>query len=85
MEIKATGHQAGNLTFPLMYPASVKWSGSENVYIGTGDALNKAKESNQYDAVFDTATGILTGLKAGEISLTVESNGVEANKDITVH
>ncbi|HWO78319.1 MAG TPA: hypothetical protein VNM69_20840 [Bacillus sp. (in: firmicutes)] len=85
VEVKAYGHQAGNLTFPLEYPASVNWSGSKNVFIGTGEALNNAKESNQYDAVLDTATGTLTRLSAGEISLTVESSGVVAQKHISVY
>ena len=37
----------------------------ENIFIGTGEALNKALESNKYHAVFDTATGTFTGLKKG--------------------
>ncbi|USK36761.1 hypothetical protein LIT25_27000 (plasmid) [Bacillus sp. F19] len=84
VEIKATGHQAGNLNFPLLYPASVNWSGSENVFIGTGEALNKAKQSNKYNAVFDTATGTLTGLQKGEITLKAESNGVIAEENMTI-
>ncbi|USK36466.1 phosphodiester glycosidase family protein (plasmid) [Bacillus sp. F19] len=84
VEIKATGHQAGNLNFPLRYPASVNWSGSKNVFIGTGEALNKAKQSNKYNAVFDTATGTLTGLQKGEITLKAESNGVIAEENMTI-
>ena len=84
VDINAFGHQAGNLTFPLQYPASVNWSGSENIFIGTGEALNKALESNKYHAVFDTATGTFTGLKKGDITLRVESNGDIAEETITV-
>ncbi|WP_045520534.1 phosphodiester glycosidase family protein [Neobacillus niacini] len=83
-EVKATGHQAGNLNFPLQYPASVNWNGSENVFIGTGEGLTKAKASNNYHAVFDTATGHLTGLQKGVITLEVESNDVKAEKTITI-
>ncbi|PLR84402.1 multidrug transporter [Bacillus canaveralius] len=84
VEVKATGHQAGSLNFPLRYPASVNWTGSENVFIGTGEALIKAKESKKYIAVFDTATGQLTGLEKGQIILKVEANGVIAEKSITI-
>ncbi|KKI93305.1 hypothetical protein WQ54_05075 [Bacillus sp. SA1-12] len=84
IEVKGIGHQAGNLNFPLQYPASVNWSGSEHVFIGTGEALAKAKESNKYHAVFDLATGTLTGIQKGEITLVVESNGVKAEKTITI-
>jgi exopolysaccharide biosynthesis protein/3',5'-cyclic AMP phosphodiesterase CpdA len=82
--VDATGHQAGNVNFPLRYPASVNWSGGNNLFIGTGEALDKAKESNQYIAVFDTATQELTGLQQGEILLKVESNGTTAEKIISI-
>ncbi|MDN4075517.1 phosphodiester glycosidase family protein [Fictibacillus terranigra] len=84
VKVDATGHQAGNVNFPLRYPASVNWSGSNNLFMGTGEALDKAKESNQYIAVFDTATLELTGLQQGEILLKVESNGTTAEKIISI-
>jgi hypothetical protein len=52
--------------------------------MGTGEALDKAKESNQYIAVFDTATQELTGLQQGEILLKVESNATTAEKIISI-
>ncbi|WP_249870818.1 phosphodiester glycosidase family protein [Oceanobacillus saliphilus] len=77
-DIIATGHQAGNLNFPLSYPASVNWEGSDNVFIGSGDKLERAKKSNKYAAVYNPSTGELTALTSGEISLKVISNKVEA-------
>ncbi|GGB62117.1 phosphodiester glycosidase family protein [Fictibacillus barbaricus] len=83
-EVKATGHQAGNVNFPLCYPASVNWSGSENLFIGTGEALEKAKESTKFIAVFNIATGTLTAIQKGEIRLAVETNDTEAEKAISI-
>jgi exopolysaccharide biosynthesis protein/3',5'-cyclic AMP phosphodiesterase CpdA len=85
VKVGATGHQAGNVNFPLRYPASVNWSGSDNLFIGTGEALYKAKESSRYIAVFDTETGELTGLQKGEIFLEVESNRATAGKNISIN
>ncbi len=45
VKVVATGNQAGNLNFPLRYPASVNWIGSENVFIGIGEEFEKAKKS----------------------------------------
>lgn len=76
--ISADGHQAGNLTFPLRYPASVTWEGSKNVFVGTGKALERAKDSGKYNATFDPKIGELTALKSGSIELKVISNEVES-------
>ncbi|WP_404452119.1 phosphodiester glycosidase family protein [Virgibacillus necropolis] len=84
LKIDATGHQPGNLDFPLRYPASVTWEGSDNVFIGTGSELDRAKKSGQYAAVFNTSTKELTALTAAEITLTVSANNVEADKTITI-
>ena len=77
-------HQAGNLNFPLRYPASVIWEGSENVFVGTGDELERAKNTNKYVAVFNPATSELTAMSSGEISLKVISNNVEAVGEVII-
>ncbi len=82
--ISAEGHQAGNLTFPLSYPASVSWEGSEDVFIGTGDALESAKSSGKYTATFNPVNGELTALKNGWIQLEVLSNEMKAHIDIEI-
>ncbi len=84
VEVSAEGHQAGNLNFPLRYPASAKWEGSDNVFIGTGDALERAKKSNKYAAVFNPETGELTAIHSGKISLKVISNFEEAVAEVVV-
>ncbi|WP_175631920.1 phosphodiester glycosidase family protein [Virgibacillus siamensis] len=80
--ISATGHQHGNLEFPLEYPATVTWKGSGNLFIGKDSKLEQAKKSGKYAAVFDTASHTLEALSSGEISLVVESNDVQAEQKI---
>ncbi|ASN06257.1 phosphodiester glycosidase family protein [Virgibacillus necropolis] len=84
IKINATGHQAGNLDFPLRYPASVTWEGSDNVFIGTGTELERAKKSGQYAAIFNTSTKEMTALIADDIKLIVSANNVEADQTITI-
>ena len=81
VQISATGNQAGNLNFPLSYPASVTWESSVNVFVGTGEELERAKKSGKYAAIFNTATGELSALKKGVISIQAISNEVKASKE----
>jgi len=83
-EVQAVGHQPGEIELPLRYPASVNWTGSDNVFVGNTEEVAEAIESGQYDAVFDYTTGQLTALQQGEITLTVESNNVEATSNILI-
>lgn len=82
--IEAIGHQAGNLSFPLRYPATVIWEGSENVFIGSGKQLELAEKSGQYAAIFNTETNKLTALKPEEIWMKVTSNESEAVSTILI-
>src|SRR5699024_11206229 len=83
-EIEAVGSQPGNINIPLRYPASVVWTGSENVFVGDSEEAAEAIETGNHDAVFDYTTGTLTALKQGEITLHVKSNDVEAEAEITI-
>ncbi|MRG86217.1 phosphodiester glycosidase family protein [Salinibacillus xinjiangensis] len=84
VEIQATGHQQSGLDFPLEYPASVLWEGDENVFVGSGAELQKAKESGKYTASFNTATNELTALARGAFSIKVTSNNMDAEMEIEV-
>jgi predicted phosphodiesterase len=77
MTVTATGNQAAGRTFPLRYPASVVWSGSDNLLVGDG-------RPDQFVATFDPATGTLTALAPGEVTLRAESGGVSAEVTITI-
>ncbi len=53
---------------PLRYPMSVRWSGSDNLAIGTDVAAAKAAGKA---AILDPATRKLTALKSGDVTVTV--------------
>ncbi|WP_042148470.1 phosphodiester glycosidase family protein [Paucisalibacillus sp. EB02] len=82
--VSAEGHQVGNLTFPLSYPASVTWKGSDTVFIGKGEVLDRAKNSGMYAATFDLDTRELTALQSGVVELKVVSNEVEEVRQIVI-
>ncbi len=82
--IKGTGFQPGGRAIPLRYPATVTWSGSDNLFIGSGTAAERAANSGQYAASFDPATGKLTALQPGEVRLRVDSNGTSAEVSISL-
>lgn len=83
--ITASGHQIGDLTMPLRYPATVTWQGSENVLVTTDQKkITQAEASGNYNAIYNPSTGELTAVTKGEISLTVEANGTSAVKNIQI-
>jgi hypothetical protein len=83
VEASATGTQPGGRQIPLRYPATVAWSGSENLFVGSGQEAERAERSRRYAAVFDPETGELRALRGGEeVTLRVESNGVGAEKRV---
>lgn len=83
-KVQAIGQQRGNLNFPLHYPATVKWNGSDNVFIGKEEELNRAEASGKYAALFNPETGELKALTAGEIMLQIEANGLTEKKRIII-
>lgn len=84
VQVETTGHQKDNLNFPLHYPATVQWEGSDNVFIGSGEELTRAETSGKYAALFDHTTGELKTLNAGEITLKVEANQMTKDLNITI-
>ncbi|MDO8187268.1 phosphodiester glycosidase family protein [Conexibacter sp. JD483] len=67
--------EQGSRTVPLRYPASPRWSGSANLAIGSGAAaLRDAKAAGKV-ALLDPASGELTGLAEGEVTVTATADG----------
>jgi len=66
-------------TLPLVYPMSADWSQSTNVHVG-----DQAPKGKRYLAWFNPATGELTALRHGEVTLTVTVNGVTRSTTVTV-
>lgn len=82
--VKAIGHQVTGLNVQLTYPATVTWSGSENLFIGSGDEAEQALRSGRYDAALDPLTGELKAARPGEILVRVTANGVSAEASVTI-
>ncbi|WP_406314004.1 phosphodiester glycosidase family protein [Streptosporangium sp. NBC_01639] len=74
--VSATLTQAGR-TVPVAYPVSADWSGSPNLHIGT-----RAGAKPRHAAVLDPATGTLTVLRPGQVTVAVTVNGV--TRQVTV-
>ncbi|MGW6460429.1 metallophosphoesterase, partial [Streptomyces sp. NPDC055078] len=76
--VRATVTQ-GVRTVPAAYPMSVDWSGSPGLHLGP-----PATARPRHSAAFDPATGRLTGLRAGEVTLVVTVNGVTRSATVRV-
>lgn len=80
--VSAVGHQDEGPDVPLDYPLTVRWSGSENLFVGSGDAAEQARESGDYDAIFNPETRELEALAAGTVTIRVSSNDVTAAVEV---
>jgi hypothetical protein len=69
----------GARTVPVSYPVSYHWSGSPSVLIGDWREWRP-----WHVARFDPATGTLTGLRPGTITLAVTVNGVTQRSTVQV-
>ena len=66
--VQPSGVLPGSRVVPLRYPMSVRWSGSDNLAIGTDVAGAKAAGKA---AILDPATRKLTALGSGDVTVTV--------------
>jgi hypothetical protein len=81
--VQPTGVGNGSRTVPLRYPVSLRWSGSENLAIGSGDeAIDAAREADK-TAILDPQTGELTALQTGSVDLTVEADSMRDGEDMS--
>ncbi|MER5767884.1 phosphodiester glycosidase family protein [Streptomyces sp. NPDC001985] len=69
-EVAATVGQ-GTREVPAAHPVSVDWTGSPRLHIGPAGTARP-----RHTAAFDPATGLLTALRAGEVTLSVTVSGV---------
>ncbi|WP_129839107.1 phosphodiester glycosidase family protein [Streptomyces sp. RFCAC02] len=83
-----TGSAAATLTqegadgvreVPVAFPVSADWSGSSRLHIGPADGAR-----HRDVAAYDPATGTLTALRPGTVTLRVEAGGERAEARITV-
>ncbi|WP_110946201.1 phosphodiester glycosidase family protein [Streptomyces avicenniae] len=64
---------------PAAFPVSVDWTGSRGLHVGPARAAGRHAV-----AAFDPATGELTGLRPGRVTLTVTVAGVRQEAVVTV-
>ncbi|MFI1393540.1 phosphodiester glycosidase family protein [Streptomyces sp. NPDC020681] len=64
---------------PVAFPLSADWTGSPNLYIGDPENAR-----HRHVAAFDPATGRLTGLRPGTVTLAVTVGGVTERAGIRV-
>ncbi|MEV0390855.1 phosphodiester glycosidase family protein [Nonomuraea sp. NPDC050643] len=69
----------GSRTVPAAYPVSVKWSGSPNLHVGTRETAKP-----WHAAVLDPATGTLTALHRGQVTVAVTVSGVTRQAQVSV-
>jgi 3',5'-cyclic AMP phosphodiesterase CpdA len=73
------------LRFPLRFPASVTWTGSSGLVVAASAAeVRAAKGSSHALAVFDVASGTLTALRSGTVTLTVAAGGLTTSATVTL-
>ncbi|MEV7682039.1 phosphodiester glycosidase family protein [Streptomyces sp. NPDC088341] len=77
-EVSATVVQ-GARRIPVGFPLSADWTGSPDLRIGDRDGARP-----RHTAVFDPATGTLTALRPGTVTLAVTVSGVTRRAEIRV-
>lgn len=69
----------GTRTVPAAFPLSADWTGSPNIRIGKPDGARP-----RHIATLDPATGTLTALRPGSVTLAVTVNGVTRQAEIRI-
>ena len=80
--VQPSGIRTGSRTVPLRYPLSLRWSGSSNLAIGSGDAAIEAAREADKAAILDPRTGALTALSTGTVEVTVAADSMREGDDL---
>ncbi|MDO8184330.1 phosphodiester glycosidase family protein [Conexibacter sp. JD483] len=80
--VQPSGVGNGTRTVPLRYPLSLRWSGSENLAIGSGEEAVEAARDADKTAILDPATGEITALAEGSVDVTVEADSMRNGDDM---
>lgn len=76
--VQPEGVSNGTRVVPLRYPMSVGWGGSSTLAVGSGkQALDEARRHHKV-AVLDPATGIVTALRPGTVTVSVTNDSMRA-------
>ncbi|MGW1008232.1 phosphodiester glycosidase family protein [Streptomyces sp. NPDC002520] len=83
VELFATGITSEfGLRFPLRFPASVTWEGSDGVVVRSAPEVKSAGREPNTQAVLDTESATLTAVRAGTVTVKVTSGGLTATATI---
>lgn len=85
VDVDADGLLTRGRRFPLRYPATVRWEGSEGIVVASGADAAAAVASGTPVAVLDPATLELTGVRPGSGQLTVTAGSLTTTVPVTVH
>ncbi|HEY4277113.1 MAG TPA: phosphodiester glycosidase family protein [Conexibacter sp.] len=80
--ISGTLDQAASLSVPIGYPNSVDWTGSDNLAIGSGQAATDAARAAGKAAILDPATGVLHGLRDGQVTVGISNDSVSGGSQV---
>ncbi|MEV0407113.1 phosphodiester glycosidase family protein [Actinoallomurus sp. NPDC050550] len=85
-QVAATGVTSGfGLKFPLRYPASVTWSGGPGLMVTSSPKEAKAaRHRRDVLAILDPATGTLTAVRPGTVTVTVTSGPQTKSATVTL-
>ncbi|WP_264674631.1 phosphodiester glycosidase family protein [Nocardioides lijunqiniae] len=79
--VQPSGVTPGSRVVPLSFPVSVHWSGDPALAIGSGDAAVEAARADKKVAILDPRTRQLTGLRTGEVTLSVTNDSMREYTD----
>jgi hypothetical protein len=80
--VQPSGVGRGTRRVPLRYPASIRWSGSAELAIGSGEAAVDAARDAGKVAILDPEDGRLTALARGQVAIVAEADSMRTGDDI---
>ncbi len=81
--VQPSGVSTGSRVVPLHYPASVRWGGSAELAIGSGEEAVEAARDAGKVAILDPESGQLKALRSGQFALTAEADSMRAGDDLS--
>ncbi|MCR3752389.1 Calcineurin-like phosphoesterase [Lentzea californiensis] len=78
-ETVAATVKQGSRSVPVRYPMAAVWEGSRGLHVGDRSGVRP-----WHVAWLESDTGVLTGIRPGQIEITVTVNGVTSSADVRV-
>ncbi|MFS8100575.1 phosphodiester glycosidase family protein [Lentzea alba] len=78
-EMVAATLKQGSRTLPVKYPMHVEWDGSPGLHVGERTGIRP-----WHVAWLDPGTGVLTGIRPGQVKISATVNGVTNSADVRI-